>query len=144
MKQIPFTADLLTMPVMQLAMLVQPLALPHPSEELIQVVDLERVVLSDAHLAKLILCNTKATSKQALLLHAEGKKHWAKARAFHASQQPPIQTDKPAPEAKDAVETASNSTAKDDKNAEQPKFQESSEQNNLNQGVNVMCSPALL
>jgi hypothetical protein len=37
MKQIPFTADLLTMPVMQLAMLVQPLALPHPSEELIQV-----------------------------------------------------------------------------------------------------------
>jgi hypothetical protein len=90
------------------------------------------------------LCNTKATSKQALLLHAEGKKHWAKARAFHASQQPPVQTDKPAPEAKDAVETASNSTAKDDKNAEQPKFQESSEQNNLNQGVNVMCSPALL
>ncbi|WJX58152.1 Protein transport protein Sec24B, variant 2 [Trifolium repens] len=39
MKQIPFTADLLTMSVMQLAMLVQPLALPHPSEEPIQVVD---------------------------------------------------------------------------------------------------------
>ncbi|KAK2411286.1 tyrosine--tRNA ligase, chloroplastic/mitochondrial [Trifolium repens] len=81
------------------------------------------------------LCNTKATSKQALLLHAEGKKHGAKARAFHASQQPPVQTDKPAPDAKDAVETASNGTAKDDKNAEQPKLQESSEQNNLKPGT---------
>jgi len=37
MKQIPFTADLLTTSGMQLAMLVQPLALPHPSEEPIQV-----------------------------------------------------------------------------------------------------------
>ncbi|CAA0829332.1 zinc ion binding [Striga hermonthica] len=35
------------------------------------------------------LCNTKATSKQTLLLHADGKKHRAKARAFHASKQPP-------------------------------------------------------
>ncbi|KAH1067580.1 hypothetical protein J1N35_032567 [Gossypium stocksii] len=34
------------------------------------------------------LCNTKATSQQTLLLHAEGKKHRAKARAFHAKQQP--------------------------------------------------------
>ncbi|KAL8498046.1 hypothetical protein ACS0TY_021397 [Phlomoides rotata] len=34
------------------------------------------------------LCNTKATSKQTLLLHADGKKHRAKARAFHAKQQP--------------------------------------------------------
>ncbi|XP_047950073.1 UBP1-associated proteins 1C [Salvia hispanica] len=33
------------------------------------------------------LCNTKATSKQALLLHADGKKHRAKARGFHAKQQ---------------------------------------------------------
>ncbi|WJX84744.1 tyrosine--tRNA ligase [Trifolium repens] len=81
------------------------------------------------------LCNTKATSKQALLLHAEGKKHGAKARAFHASHQPPVQTDKPAPDAKDAVETASNGTAKDDKNAEQLKLQESSEQNNLKPGT---------
>ncbi|OAY68255.1 UBP1-associated proteins 1C [Ananas comosus] len=32
------------------------------------------------------LCNTTTTSKQTLLLHAEGKKHRAKARAFHASQ----------------------------------------------------------
>ncbi|XP_009604336.1 uncharacterized protein LOC107771467 [Nicotiana tabacum] len=34
------------------------------------------------------LCNTNATSKQTLLLHADGKKHRAKARAFHAKQQP--------------------------------------------------------
>ncbi|CAN0901265.1 hypothetical protein LINGRAHAP2_LOCUS21322 [Linum grandiflorum] len=34
------------------------------------------------------LCNSKATSKQALLLHADGKKHRAKARAFHAGKQP--------------------------------------------------------
>ncbi|XP_057768211.1 UBP1-associated proteins 1C [Salvia miltiorrhiza] len=33
------------------------------------------------------LCNTKATSKQALLLHADGRKHRAKARGFHAKQQ---------------------------------------------------------
>ncbi|GAV72976.1 zf-LYAR domain-containing protein/zf-met domain-containing protein [Cephalotus follicularis] len=33
------------------------------------------------------LCKTKATSKQALLLHAEGKKHRAKSRAVHASKQ---------------------------------------------------------
>ncbi|RLN22857.1 UBP1-associated proteins 1C-like [Panicum miliaceum] len=32
------------------------------------------------------LCNTTATSKQALLLHADGKKHRAKAKAFHTSQ----------------------------------------------------------
>lgn len=34
------------------------------------------------------LCNTNATSKQTLLLHADGKKHRAKARAFHAAKQP--------------------------------------------------------
>ncbi|EPS72258.1 hypothetical protein M569_02500 [Genlisea aurea] len=37
--QIPCTADLLSTSAMQLALLVQPLALPHPSEEPIQVVD---------------------------------------------------------------------------------------------------------
>lgn len=37
--QIPCTADLLVTSGMQLALLVQPLALPHPSEEPIQVVD---------------------------------------------------------------------------------------------------------
>lgn len=39
------------------------------------------------------LCNTNATSKQTLLLHAEGKKHRAKARAFHAAKQQPKQTE---------------------------------------------------
>ncbi|XVF64559.1 hypothetical protein PTKIN_Ptkin09bG0178500 [Pterospermum kingtungense] len=37
--QIPCTADLLTTSAMQLSLLVQPLALPHPSEEPTQVVD---------------------------------------------------------------------------------------------------------
>ncbi|GMI82930.1 hypothetical protein like AT4G32640 [Hibiscus trionum] len=37
--QIPCTADLLTTSGMQLALLVQPMALPHPSEDPIQVVD---------------------------------------------------------------------------------------------------------
>ncbi|KAK6257530.1 hypothetical protein QUC31_000989 [Theobroma cacao] len=37
--QIPCTADLLTTSAMQLALLVQPMALPHPSEDPIQVVD---------------------------------------------------------------------------------------------------------
>ncbi|XP_031111153.1 protein transport protein Sec24-like At4g32640 [Ipomoea triloba] len=37
--QIPCTFDLLTTSAMQLALLVQPLALPHPSEEPIQVID---------------------------------------------------------------------------------------------------------
>ncbi|CAL5199208.1 unnamed protein product [Lathyrus oleraceus] len=84
------------------------------------------------------LCNTKATSQQALLLHAEGKKHGAKSRAFHASQQPPVQADKPAPDAKDAVEAASDGTEKKDgNNAEHPKLQESSEQNNLKPGSEV-------
>ncbi|KAL6496487.1 hypothetical protein OROGR_029745 [Orobanche gracilis] len=35
------------------------------------------------------VCNTKTTSKQTLLLHADGKKHRAKARAFHSSEQQP-------------------------------------------------------
>ncbi|KAF3785140.1 UBP1-associated proteins 1C [Nymphaea thermarum] len=34
------------------------------------------------------LCNTQVTSKQTLLLHAEGKKHKAKARAFHSANKP--------------------------------------------------------
>ncbi|KAL1111872.1 hypothetical protein V6Z11_D02G090200 [Gossypium hirsutum] len=36
---IPCTADLLTTSSMQLALLVQPMALPHPSEDPIQVLD---------------------------------------------------------------------------------------------------------
>ncbi|KAL1218355.1 UBP1-associated proteins 1C [Cardamine amara subsp. amara] len=33
------------------------------------------------------ICNTKATSQQTLLAHADGKKHRGKAKAFHARQQ---------------------------------------------------------
>ncbi|CAL5442816.1 unnamed protein product [Camellia sinensis] len=55
------------------------------------------------------LCNTKATSKQTLLLHAEGKKHLAKARAFHAKQQP-----KPAEEPTPNAKVSSESNHKDE------------------------------
>ncbi|RRT74978.1 hypothetical protein B296_00031737 [Ensete ventricosum] len=41
------------------------------------------------------LCNTNTTSKQTLLLHADGKKHRAKARAFHATQKQSTQTVEP-------------------------------------------------
>ncbi|KAL1808875.1 hypothetical protein ACET3Z_025865 [Daucus carota] len=51
------------------------------------------------------LCNTSATSRQTLLLHAEGKKHRAKARAFHASMQPPKQTEELTPTAKVSSES---------------------------------------
>ncbi|ESQ50515.1 hypothetical protein EUTSA_v10022802mg [Eutrema salsugineum] len=47
------------------------------------------------------LCNTKATSQQTLLAHADGKKHRAKAKGFHAKQQPEQST-------VDATENASN------------------------------------
>lgn len=43
------------------------------------------------------LCKTNATSQQALLLHAEGKKHRAKARAFHAANQQSKQTEESTP-----------------------------------------------
>ncbi|KAK7347842.1 hypothetical protein VNO80_22381 [Phaseolus coccineus] len=75
------------------------------------------------------LCNTKATSKQTLLLHADGKKHRAKARAFHASKQQPIQEDNATGDAKAVVETGSDDEARDDKNVELPKLQKSSAQN---------------
>ncbi|KAK6941318.1 Zinc finger, C2H2, LYAR-type [Dillenia turbinata] len=45
------------------------------------------------------LCNTNATSRQTLLLHAEGKKHRAKARAYHAANQTPKVAEESAPSA---------------------------------------------
>lgn len=84
------------------------------------------------------LCNTKATSKQALLLHADGKKHRAKARAFHASKQQPIQEDKYATDdAKAVVETGPNDEARDDKNVELPKLQKSSTENDSRPGNEI-------
>ncbi|XP_051148873.1 UBP1-associated proteins 1C [Andrographis paniculata] len=64
------------------------------------------------------LCNTKATSKQTLLLHADGKKHRAKARAFHAVNQKPNDT----AEANTCDGNKSNNT----ENVPEPKEQESS------------------
>lgn len=89
------------------------------------------------HLWVCSLCNTKATSKQTLLLHADGKKHRAKARAFHASKQQPVEADKSTTDAKVAVETAPNDDVRDGKNGGLPKLQESSEQNNSKPGNEI-------
>ncbi|KAL5728685.1 hypothetical protein ACHQM5_001738 [Ranunculus cassubicifolius] len=61
------------------------------------------VGLSSWHPWTCSLCKTTATSKQTLLLHADGKKHRAKARAYHASKQPPPP--------KETTELASNTQA---------------------------------
>lgn len=57
-EQIPCTSDLLTTSGMQLALLVQPLALPHPSEESIQVIYiidlLEYIIFYDEKVKKRI------------------------------------------------------------------------------------------
>ncbi|XP_021902068.1 UBP1-associated proteins 1C isoform X1 [Carica papaya] len=60
------------------------------------------------------LCNTKTTSKQTLLLHADGKKHRAKARAFHAKQQPE-ETEESVPDMKVPTENASKAELLDNK-----------------------------
>ncbi|KAI7725293.1 hypothetical protein M8C21_002684 [Ambrosia artemisiifolia] len=54
------------------------------------------------------LCNTSATSKQTLLLHADGKKHRAKARAYHASKQPPKDPEGPTPNTESKSENIQN------------------------------------
>lgn len=81
------------------------------------------------------LCNTTTTSKQTLLLHADGKKHRAKARAFHASKQQPVQADKSVTDdAKTVVETGPNDKVRDESNVEVPKLKESSTQNDSKPG----------
>ncbi|KAJ4851164.1 hypothetical protein Tsubulata_003254 [Turnera subulata] len=64
------------------------------------------------------LCNTKATSQQTLLLHADGKKHRAKARAFHAANQPK-QTEESAPETNGALESPMKNELSDSKDAKE-------------------------
>ncbi|XP_038981166.1 UBP1-associated proteins 1C [Phoenix dactylifera] len=49
------------------------------------------------------LCNTTTTSKQTLLLHADGKKHRAKARAYHAAQNQSSQAVEPSSNEKGSV-----------------------------------------
>ncbi|KAL2554052.1 zinc ion binding [Forsythia ovata] len=68
------------------------------------------------------LCNTKATSRQTLLLHAEGKKHGAKARAFHAAKQQP----KDAEETKASIEKNVKNDIPDNKNLMEPREPNSS------------------
>ncbi|KAH7572099.1 hypothetical protein ACOSQ2_015352 [Xanthoceras sorbifolium] len=68
------------------------------------------------------LCNTKATSRQALLLHAEGKKHRAKARAHHFASQPPKQIEEVA-KMNASTENTSNGKSADNKHEEEPKLQ---------------------
>ncbi|PKU84385.1 UBP1-associated proteins 1C isoform X2 [Dendrobium catenatum] len=51
------------------------------------------------------LCNTSTTSKQTLLLHADGKKHRAKAKAFHAAQKQSNQTEETKENNKENAET---------------------------------------
>lgn len=50
------------------------------------------------------LCNTQATSKQTLLLHAEGKKHKGKARGFHAAKKQSNQTEESVPDKEPTVD----------------------------------------
>ncbi|XP_012478714.1 UBP1-associated proteins 1C [Gossypium raimondii] len=69
------------------------------------------------------LCNTKATSQQALLLHADGKKHRAKARAFHAKQQPK-QMEESAPDSKVSAENNENGELPENKSVGDAKSQD--------------------
>lgn len=69
------------------------------------------------------ICNTNATSRQTLLLHAEGKKHRAKARAFHAANQPK-KTEESAPATKPPSENPQNSELLGKKDGEEPKVQD--------------------
>lgn len=70
------------------------------------------------------LCNTKATSEQTLLLHAEGKKHKAKARAFHASKQQPQQKQESTSPAALPPEDASKSSIGDSEHVGEPKMKD--------------------
>ncbi|XP_058213580.1 UBP1-associated proteins 1C [Rhododendron vialii] len=67
------------------------------------------------------LCNTKATSKQTLLLHAEGKKHRAKARAFHAANKQPEQAEKSTPNVVASPESNQKDELPSNRNIEPPK-----------------------
>ncbi|KAJ9538579.1 hypothetical protein OSB04_031312 [Centaurea solstitialis] len=64
------------------------------------------------------LCNTSATSKQTLLSHADGKKHRAKARAFHASKQPPKVSEEPTPNTEAKSENVQQNDSEDVKESD--------------------------
>ncbi|KAK1365216.1 UBP1-associated proteins 1C [Heracleum sosnowskyi] len=79
-------------------------ATPNPNSKMKPEVDIN-VGLSERPPWFCSLCNTSATSRQTLLSHADGKKHRGKARAFHASKQPPKQTEELTPSAKVSAES---------------------------------------
>ncbi|CAI9780333.1 unnamed protein product [Fraxinus pennsylvanica] len=81
------------------------------------------------------LCNTKATSRQTLLLHAEGKKHGAKARAFHAAKQQP----KDAKENKASIEN--NVRNEQPKDAKETKDSTENDVRNENADIKDLVEP---
>ncbi|KAK9697272.1 hypothetical protein RND81_08G026200 [Saponaria officinalis] len=70
------------------------------------------VGLSNRHPWFCSLCNAKATSQQALLLHGDGKKHRAKVRAYLAKQQP---SEAAVPKSNDSADGNAKTEALDDK-----------------------------
>ncbi|XP_068635438.1 UBP1-associated proteins 1C-like [Aristolochia californica] len=60
------------------------------------------------------LCNTNTTSKQTLLLHAEGKKHRAKARAFHAANKQLTEAEESVPKETALVDGSQNGEIRKD------------------------------
>lgn len=83
------------------------------------------------------LCNIKASSEQTLLLHAEGKKHKAKARAFHASKQQPQQKQESTSPTTLPPEEASKSRGGDGEHIEEPKIKDISTSNNAHDNSEV-------
>ncbi|XVE70655.1 hypothetical protein DITRI_Ditri10aG0088400 [Diplodiscus trichospermus] len=76
------------------------------------------------------LCNTKATSQQTLLLHADGKKHRGKARAFHAKRQPK-QMEESASDTKVSTENKVNGEVPENKSNEEAKSQDPSKDSHV-------------
>ncbi|XP_024017143.1 cell growth-regulating nucleolar protein [Morus notabilis] len=70
------------------------------------------------------LCNTKATSRQTLLLHAEGKKHKAKARAIHNAKQQPKQMEEFTSDTKLPSENPPKGGSLEKKDGAEPKAQD--------------------
>uniref|UniRef100_A0A2N9HF31 Uncharacterized protein n=1 Tax=Fagus sylvatica TaxID=28930 RepID=A0A2N9HF31_FAGSY len=96
-----------------------------PSKDSKQQVDFDITVgLSERPPWVCSLCNTNTTSKQTLLLHAEGKKHRAKARAIHASKQPPKLAEESAPETKIPTEDTQKAELIDNEHAKKPNLQD--------------------
>ncbi|XP_050124078.1 UBP1-associated proteins 1C-like isoform X2 [Malus sylvestris] len=75
------------------------------------------------------LCNTKATSEQTLLLHAEGKKHRAKARAIHAAKQQPKQPEESVPDTEPPPKDTPKGEVLENKQIEEPKSHDASRVN---------------